>query len=390
MKLEVPSSGPEVAAPVGTRRASLRVAVIADAWCSDDDRFVSGIETHTLVTVRALRRAGHQVTLFCGTDDGCVPRRLPCDVGFVPIVDSCPDPASHTHGGTDARRRWTERLEAGFRTVLEAVDRPDRFDVIHDTSTHYLPVIYDGHLTVPMIHVLHGAPVDELLTAHRTRLDARPRRPLGDVLAMSAPLAASWWRIATTIVPPGVQLDRWGPGAADAVVLDRCVWAGCIVEENTPHLAIDAARATRRPIVLAGPVHDDRYFDREIRPRLGADVCWLGELSQPRLAELFATSSVGLVTTGVRQSFTMVPGQMLASGLPIAGSSDGAPGLGVDASVACLVETDDVGELAGAIDTAALLDREACRDHARRHLSDVAMIDRYVRHYRIAIDRSTP
>ena len=49
--------------------------------------------------------------------------------------------------------------------------------------------------------------------------------------------------------------------------------------QKAPHLAIEAAREARLPIVLAGkcaePIERD-YFAREIEPRLGSDVVVFG------------------------------------------------------------------------------------------------------------------
>ena len=55
----------------------------------------------------------------------------------------------------------------------------------------------------------------------------------------------------------GLDLRDWpaGPGGGPAV------WSGRIVPEKAPHLAIEACRIAGVPLVLAGPVQDQAYFD---------------------------------------------------------------------------------------------------------------------------------
>ena len=91
------------------------------------------------------------------------------------------------------------------------------------------------------------------------------------------------------IILNGVDPDVWraGPGGVDAV------WSGRLVPEKAPHLAIDAARRAGRAITVAGPVLDKPYFDREIRPRLGDEVRYVGHLDQRRLCDLVGASRGG-------------------------------------------------------------------------------------------------
>ena len=53
--------------------------------------------------------------------------------------------------------------------------------------------------------------------------------------------------------------------------------------EKAPHLAIEACRIAGVPLVLAGPVQDQAYFDREVAPLLGDDARYAGHLAQREL-----------------------------------------------------------------------------------------------------------
>lgn len=355
----------------------LSIALVGSARFGVNEPFAGGLEAHSVTTALALQRAGHDVTLFAGPADE--PRR--CDVDVVAIVDEVLDTASVERSDTQMSPEATERMGRGYRSVMDKIAASRRYDIVHNNSLHTAPVDADGSFGVPVVHTLHCPPFDELADAHRARIR---RSGPGCVIAVSANLAASWPGISTTVVPNGVSIHRWRPVAGGARS-GRCVWVGRIVPEKGPHLAIDAARIAGRDIVLAGPVQHRAYFAQEIAPRLGHDAQWVGHLCHESLADLFGSSAVGLVTPLWDEPFGLVVAEMLACGLPVAATNRGAIASFVTPAVAALSDEGTAVAVAAAIDQATRLDRDACRRHAARELSDDRMVDSYLTHYRAAL-----
>ncbi|MEO5901825.1 MAG: glycosyltransferase [Ilumatobacteraceae bacterium] len=320
-----------------------------------------------------MRDFGHDVTVFAGP--ATVP--TPGDLRVVPIVAREPDcTGCERTDNPMPPGRW-ESEDAGYRAVLAAVAEPGAFDVVHNNSLHYLPPALSDQLEVPMVHTLHSPPFDTLHLAHLHR--ARHAERHGDVVAVSDSLRRTWGSLATTVVPNGVRTEDWTFGDAP----DRsCVWMGRIVPEKAPHLAIDAARLAGRPITLAGPVQHMRYFEDQVKPRLGADARWVGHLDTAGLSALCRSAAVGVVTPQWDEPFGLVIAEMLACGTPVAAFARGAITELVVPGVGATAPPDDVVSLAGAIDAAARLDRQVCRKHAVAHLSARAMAARYVGLYR--------
>jgi glycosyltransferase involved in cell wall biosynthesis len=358
-------------------RRTLSIALVGSARFGVTEPFAGGLEAHTVTTALALQRAGHDVTIFAGPADE--PRR--CDVEVVPIVDTTLDTASVERADTQMSPLAAEQMARGFRSTMETIRATRRFDIVHNNSLDATPVAFDGRLGTPMVHVLHCPPFAALADAHRARIW---RAGAGCVIAVSASLGATWPGICTAVVPNGVAVHRWQPGACDERS-DRCVWVGRVVPEKAPHLAIDAARLAGRPIVLAGPVQHRGYFDAEIAPRLGDDATWAGHLCHDELCELIGGSAVGVVTPLWDEPFGLVVAEMLACGTPVAATGRGAIASFVDPSVAAIAIADTPAGVAAAIDRAAHLDRAACRRHASTHLSDDRMVERYVAHYRATL-----
>lgn len=359
---------------------SLRVAIIGSSRFGAAEPFAGGLEAHTLWTARALQRLGHRVTLFAGHGGAA----RPSDVETIPIVEGAPDLVAGSRIDLDTTPETARATTDGYARVLDAVDDPHRFDVVHNNSLHPLPPAVDVDLRVPMVHVLHCPPFPELERAHMLRRAAVGTTRRGSVIAVSGSLASQWAGLFPSVVTNGVPIDRWTPGPSCEVV-ERCVWAGRIVEEKAPHLAIDAARRVGMPIVLAGPAHRRQYFDAEIAPRLGPGVEWVGHLGQPELRTLYATSRVGLVTPVWEEPFGLVIAEMLACGTPVAAFGRGAVSSLLSSDIGVVARTNTVRGLAAAIGTAMHLDRARCRKYAVDRLSDSSMVRTYIDHYRTAI-----
>lgn len=352
----------------------MRIALIGGARFGVGEPFAGGLERHTAILATSLQRLGHDVIVFAGPADASTPAHL----RVRPVTAASPGLA----GGGDLRLDTAvspERCVAehdGYRRVLAEIVEGD-FDIVHNNSLHYLPVLADGHVGVPMVHTLHTPPFDWLARAHRVR-----RRNGGDrraLVAVSRSLAGQWHLPGSNVVVNGIDLTGWPVGGGRP---GRCAWVGRIVPEKAPHLAIDAARLAGREIVLAGPVYDPGYFRREVRPRLGPSARWLGHRPTAELARWCGQAEVGLVTPCWEEPFGLVAVEFLASGTPVAGLRRGALPEIVDPSVGALAPEATAAELAQAIELAATVDRKVCRKTAEARFSATDMAARYVDLYR--------
>ena len=159
------------------------------------------------------------------------------------------------------------------------------------------------------------------------------------------------------------------------------VWWGRLVPEKAPHHAIDAARAAGLPIVLAGPIHDAEYFERQVRPRLGRDVEYVGHLRQHELNELVGGAAVAVVTPQWDEPYGLVAAEAMACGTPVAAFARGALPEIVDDSTGSLAAPGDLDALANAMQRAAALDRGEVRRTAEARFAKARMVDDYERLY---------
>jgi glycosyltransferase involved in cell wall biosynthesis len=380
----MPGTGVDQPAPLADRTEPkledrVDIAVIAGVRFTTAEPHAGGLERHTDTLARHLVAAGHRVTVHAGSGADDVDAGLPYDV--EPLVDE-PIELSPT------ARRDVSMPPEQFMVEHDAYLSLDRRlrrrcpDVIHNNSLHYLPVVADH--AAATVHTLHTPPTPWLESAHRVRRSCAVTDELLDstlstqVVSVSRHNAEAWGDVVDRVVPNGIDLGRWPMGAGER---GDVVWAGRLVPEKAPHLAIDAARRAGRPILLTGPRHDVEYFDAEIAPRLGAAADWLGHCRVEELASLIGGAAVALVTPRWDEPFGLVVAEALACGTPVAGLNRGALPELVDDSTGILVADGDLDSLAAAIDEAAGLSRVRCREAAVRRFSAAAMTEAYLRCY---------
>ena len=348
----------------------LRIAVIGPSRFPIVQPFVGGLEAHVWALSKALRARGHHVTLFGAA--GSDPEVADEVVSFPPLRSG-----DSSRRDTSKNAELVQAEDRAYGAVMSGLVRHGSlgFDVIHNHALHPVPLAASGRLTVPMISTFHTPPIVRMVDA----LANSARRNLC-LVAVSRHAAASWSTVATEVhvVHNGVDTQNWrlGPGG------HRFVWSGRLVPEKGAELAIAAARIAGRPLDLAGPVVDERYFRDHIEPQLGPQVRYLGHLAQDELARVVGRSSVALVTPRWDEPYGLVVAEALACGTPVAAFARGGIPEIIGPDCGRLAAADDVRALAVAALQAAELGREGVRRHAERYCSMDRMVSEYESIYR--------
>jgi glycosyltransferase involved in cell wall biosynthesis len=351
----------------------LRIALIASCRYPIRQPFAGGLEAHVWHLARSLAEAGHEVSLFAGpgSDPDLGTTTMPVHTVALSAVAQA-DPSMPS---ADFLREHHAYL--ALMLTLSKQGAQD-FDIVHNHSLHYLPVAMAPALTTPMLTTLHTPPTPWLESAIAIAGHTAHR-----FAAVSAHTAAAWVHATAPlpVIHNGIDTRQWplGPGG------HQLVWFGRITVEKAPHLAIDAARRAGRPLTLAGPISDSRYFADQIRPALGTDVHYAGHLTQDRLAELVGRAAVALVTPAWDEPYGLVVAEAMCCGTPVVAMARGGIPELVTVQSGRLVRRTDASALAEAIAEAVRLDRRQVRAHAVRHCSSRSMVRAYLQLYRTMI-----
>ena len=353
----------------------LRIGIIAHLKHPIREPFSGGLEMHTYLLATKLRERGYDVTVFASTESSKT-------LGVEPI---CSQTSLDVFGKDEAEDVAFFKEHHAYLTLMNGL-RSSRFDVIHNNSLHYLPIVMADALPMPMVTTLHTPPFKWLASGVRIAGGKHLR-----LVAVSDAIRREWADVAVAqeVISNGVDLTRFRfhPLPASEPYL---VWYGRIVPEKGLHHAIDAARLTGLPLRFAGPLLDTEYFAEQIRPRLGDDTLYMGHLNHANLSTLVGGARAFLCTPCWEEPYGLVVAEALACGVPVAAFARGAIPMILTASSGALAQPDDAQSLANAAKIALTLRRADCRQRAETFCDAEVMVDGYEATYRRMLVADAP
>jgi glycosyltransferase involved in cell wall biosynthesis len=292
---------------------------------------------------------GHDVTLFATADSS----------------------TSGTLCGT-APHGYEEDLEVDARVwsalhIATAFEHADRFDVLAN-HFDFLPLTYSRLVRTPVVTTIHGfsspriVPVFQAYAdiAHYVAISSADRHP-------ELPYAAT--------IHHGIDTSaftfRPDPG-------EYLLFFGRIHPDKGTHLAVELARRTGVPLVLAGIVHDDDYFREAVQPHVdGQFVQYVGSVG-PAERNALLGGALGLVhLVEFAEPFGLSVVEALATGTPVIARPRGSlPELIQDGRTGFLV--DDLEGAVAAVSALPHLDRGQCRADAVDRFDQHRMVDEYL------------
>lgn len=328
---------------------------------------VGGAEQVLCQLDAALVRAGHDSLVIAPAGSSTSGRLFPID----PV-----------EGRIDEQVRAAVHDEV--RHTIEHVLSDEPIDVIHLHGidlTHYLP-----RSEVPQLATLHLPP-----TWYPPALFDRqpPHLLLQCVSAAQRAACPAGARVVTTI-PNGVSVEAFLPKPTPGSFV---LMLGRICPEKGFHLGLEAAHRAGVDLLLAGSIHPyadhQRYFTREIEPRLDARRRFLGPVGFEEKARLYSEARCVLIPSLVPETSSLVAMEACASGTPVIAFSVGAlPEIVEDGRTGFLVK--DLDEMAAAIESAEAIDSEECLRTARERFSADRMAERYLELYANLAGASPP
>jgi glycosyltransferase involved in cell wall biosynthesis len=355
-----PAVEPEAAGP------PRRIAMLAPPWIPIPPPGYGGIEFVLALLCDALVARGHDVELF--TTPGSTSRAK-----VRPLLDG-PHPESIERSLFEA-----DHVGRAFDAFDVAANRGEPFDVVHDHSGYTALAMADRQ-SAPFVHTVHGPFDDDATPYYGTHGGKGGLVCISQAQARSAPAGAN----VTAVVHNPIDVQSWPVGHQKEPWL---LWLGRIVPEKGPHLAIQVARETGRPLVLAGPVQPrhERFFANEIAPHIDdRTIRYVGEVGGARKQRLFADAFAFLMPIRWPEPFGMVIVEALAAGTPVLAFAHGAAPEIVERGVNGFLVNDE-HEMAAMVERAGDISPEACRRSAERFLPDRVAAG-YEAVYRAAIE----
>ena len=345
----------------------MKIAVLGHRRFPIREPFAGGIERFTHTIVKGLKQRGCQVTLFAHPQSD---REL--NLSLEPLVD------------TSFCSNADEESHEAYLNIMDYLSRQD-FDLVHDNSLNYFPIVLEDCLNAPLVTTLHTPPFPRLTSAVRYR----ERKQRGHYISISN-FNTKLWNLNERIetIHNGVDTKVF---AYSAFCHQNCaVWTGRIIPDKGTHLAIEAAKKAKINLVIAGPISDRQYFATKIEPHLGRGVEYVGHLGQEDLVALLQSAAVTLCTPVWAEPFGLVVIESLACGTPVVAFDRGAMSEILDCQTGMVVPPDDTDAMAKAIKQAKCCSRYSCRKLVLERFNLETTIDKYLQTFERIVSQHQP
>ena len=332
--------------------SSLRVALLAPVAWRVPPRHYGPWEQFASLLAEGLVAAGVDVTLFASGDS-----ETAGNLASVVARGYEEDP--------EAEAKVSECLH-----IAHAFERAAEFDLIHN-SFDYLPLTYSGLVETPVLTTIHGFSSPRILPVYQ-----RYNGSTAYVAISDADRHPSLDYLAT--IHHGIDTDAFALHPAPGGYL---LFFGRIHPDKGTVEAIEVAERAGIPLVLAGIVQDERYFQELVEPRLDDErVRYLGPVGPADRAELLGGARALLHLISFEEPFGYSVVEAMACGTPVIAFPRGSmPELIEDGATGLLV--DDVAAAVAAVGRADGLDRAAIREHAVARFGIERMVDAYLDAY---------
>jgi glycosyltransferase involved in cell wall biosynthesis len=162
---------------------------------------------------------------------------------------------------------------------------------------------------------------------------------------------------------------------------DRLIFLGRIHPDKGVHLAIQVARLSGLPLLIAGIVQDRAYFQQQVEPHLDEMIRYIGPVDVAGKNALFQQARALLHMNTIPERFGLVLAEANAAGVPVIAMDLGSCREVIeDGRTGFLVH--DVQDAVERLQGLPEIDRTLCRQRVQRYFSIEAMVEGYERVYR--------
>ncbi len=339
----------------------MRIAMLAPITWRVPPRHYGPWERVVSLLTEGLIARGVDVTLFATADAQT----------SAQLVAICPRPVGEDPS-LDAKAWECLHIAALF-------ERAGEFDVIHN-HFDFLPLSYSELVATPLVTTIHGFSSERILPVyqrynqrcHYVAISAADRHPALDYIAT---------------VHHGITLDEFTLRREPD---DYLLFFGRIHPDKGVAEAIAVARRSGRPLIIAGIIQDQVFFEQQVAPHLDGDqVRYVGSVGPAARDALLGGAYALLHLINFDEPFGLSMVEAMACGTPVIACDrgsvpevvqhgvTGAIVSGVDAAVAALAEV-------------GALDRTRIRAYIAARFSRERMVDDYLRVYAAVMQQHRP
>src|SRR5437016_3215146 len=149
---------------------------------------------------------------------------------------------------------------------------------------------------------------------------------------------------------------------------DHLIFLGRIHPDKGVHLAIEVARLSGLPLLIAGIIQDRTYFREQVEPHLDQTIQYIGSVDVAGKNALFERARALLHLNTIPERFGLVLAEANAAGVPVIAMDLGSCREVIqNAQTGFLVN--NVNEAVLSLERLSVIDRRACRQRVQQYFS---------------------
>jgi glycosyltransferase involved in cell wall biosynthesis len=257
---------------------------------------------------------------------------------------------------------------AEYLHISEVFEHAQEFDLIH---SHYdfMALAYTRLVKTPVLTTIHGFSSPQIMPVYEKYRD-------GYFVSISDSDRAPGLNYLATVYN-GIDLALYPLRKTGG---DALIFIGRIHPDKGVHLAIETARQSGRPLLIAGILQDASYFEKKIQPHLDDQIRYLGPVGVEEKNALFAQAFALLHLNTIPERFGLVLAEANAAGVPVIAMDLGSCREVIEPGVTGFLVNDVAGAVK-ALEAVPSLEDVACRRRVEERFSIATMVEAYARVY---------
>ena len=258
---------------------------------------------------------------------------------------------------------------AEYLHISEVFEHAAEFDLIH-SNYDFMALSYSRLVKTPVLTTIHGFSSPQIMPVYEKYRD-------GYFVSISDSDRAPGLNYLATVYN-GIDLSLY---PLQELGGDQLIFLGRIHPDKGDHLAIEVARLSGLPLLIAGIIQDRTYFRERVEPYLDRKIRYIGPVDVPGKNELFARALALLHLNTIPERFGLALAEANAAGVPVIAMDLGSCREVIeDGQTGFLVN--NAHEAVQALQRLSEIDRRVCRQRVRQCFSIEAMVESYERVYR--------
>ncbi|MEJ5300066.1 MAG: glycosyltransferase [Thermodesulforhabdaceae bacterium] len=266
---------------------------------------------------------------------------------------------------------------AEYLHISNLMEKADNFDIIHN-NFDFPPLCYSDLISTPIVTTIHGFSSKKILPVYK-----KYNGKTFYVAISEADKNPELDYIATIYL--GIDLSEFTFSDKAGEYL---LFFGGIHREKGTAEAIEIAKRVGMPLIIAGIIQDEEYFEKRVLPHIdGEKVRYIGNVGFPEKAKLLSSAYALLHPVNFEEPFGVSIIESLASGTPVVAFRRGAiPEIIIHEETGFIVE--NVDEAMDAVKRIPQIRRTRCRSHVEEKFTKDRMVEKYIEVYKKIADGS--